>query len=308
MKTDYSVVIPVYNEEQNLLELYRRLTLVLKSQKKTYEVIFVDDGSIDKSPAILISLTKTDKKVKLVTLSRNFGQQASVTAGLEHTSGEVVITIDADLQDPPELLPNFFSKINDGYDVVYGISKTRTDPVVRKFLFDAYYLLMDKFSVYKLPKNVGIFAVMRRPVVTILLSFREQNRWLPALRSWIGFKQIGISYQKPERFAGQAPQTFSKLFKMGLDAFFSFSYVPLRLATLLGMIITIMAFFIGLDVLYQKYVTHTAITGWSGPMLSIVIIGGAQLIILGIIGEYLGRIYDEVKRRPYYIISGKIGF
>lgn len=308
MKIQYSVIVPVYNEEKNLFEFYRRITPVLKSQGKSYEIIFVDDGSLDKSAQVLKNLTKKDKSVKIISLSRNFGQQAAITAGLESAKGEILFTLDADLQDPPELLPQFIAKMSQGYDVVYGISKIRNDPLFRKFLFNLYYLVIEKLSAYPLPKNVGIFALMRRPVVDILLSFQEQNRWFPALRSWVGFKQVGILYEKPERFAGQSPQTFGKLFKMGLDALFSFSYIPLRLATLLGIIVTIVAFLIGLDVVYQKYIAHTAITGWSGPMLSIVIIGGAQLIILGIIGEYLGRIYDEVKRRPYFIVAGKIGF
>ena len=308
MRTKYSVIVPLYNEEKNLTELYNRLSAVLKSQKETYEVIFIDDGSTDASQKKLKQLAKADKKVKIISLSRNFGQQAAVTAGLENCSGDLVVTLDADLQDPPELLPKFFAKVASGYDVVYGISQTRKDPRFRKLLFDGYYWLMSKLSAYPLPKNVGMFAVMRRPVVEVLLSLNEQNRWLPALRSWVGFKQIGIVYKKPPRFAGSPPQTLGKLFKMGLDALFSFSYIPLRLATFLGMGVTILAFFIGLDVIYQKYIAHTAIIGWSGPILTIVIIGGAQLIILGIIGEYLGRIYDEVKKRPFYVISEKIGF
>ncbi|MBI4099910.1 glycosyltransferase family 2 protein [Candidatus Microgenomates bacterium] len=308
MKTYYSVIIPVYNEENNLPELYRRLVAIFKSLDKPYEIVFVDDGSVDRSAKILARLARGNSRVKVITLSRNFGQQAAVTAGLENCSGEIITTMDADLQDPPELLPKLLSKIATGYDVVYGVSATRRDPPLRKFLFNSYYWLMERLSSYPLPQNVGIFAVMRRPIVETLLTLGERNRWLPALRSWVGFRQIGISYEKPARFSGRSPQTVGKLFKMGFDALFSFSYLPLRLATILGLIVTLLVFFVGLDVLYQKFVAHTAITGWSGPMLSIVIIGGAQLIILGIIGEYLGRIYDEVKRRPFYIISQKHGF
>lgn len=308
MKTKYSVVIPAYNEEKNLAELYRRLTSVLKSLDRPYEIIFVDDGSSDRSATILKSFVKKDKKIKAIFLSRNFGQQSAITAGLQSCSGEMVVTMDADLQDPPELLPEFIAKMSQGYDVVYGVSKVRKDPPLRKFLFSCYYKVMERLSSYPLPKNVGIFALMRQPVVATLLSIDEHNRWLPALRSWIGFKQTGLPYEKPPRFAGSPPQTFSKLFKMGLDALFSFSYLPLRLATVLGAGVTVMAFLIGLDVLYQKFIAHTAIIGWSGPMLSIIIIGGAQLVILGIVGEYIGRIYDEVKHRPHYIVSEKIGF
>lgn len=303
-----SIAVPLFNEEKNVGELYRRLRVVLEKIGGTYEIVFANDGSTDGTLEKLLELRKKDKDVKIVSLSRNFGQQAAVTAALDHTSGEIVVTMDADLQDPPELLPRFLEKIHEGFDVVYGVSRTRNDPFLRKFLFKAYYRVMDRLSSFPLPENVGIFAVMRRPVVDTLLSISERNRFLPALRAWVGYKQVGIPYEKPARFAGKAPQTLSKLLRMGLDALFSFSYVPLRLATILGILVTGGAFLVALNVLYQKYIAHTAIVGWSGPMLSVVIIGGAQLVILGIVGEYLGRIYDEVKRRPYYIVSQKIGF
>lgn len=304
----YSVVIPVYNEEANLGELYRQLLAMLKIKDKTYEIIFINDGSKDKSLSILSALNKKDKQVKVVNLSRNFGQQAAVMAGLESAAGEIVATVDADLQDPPEVLSQMLDRVEEGYDVIYGISSSRRDPPVRKLMFNLYYFFMDRLSSFKLPKHAGIFAVMRRPVVATLLTLPERNRWIPALRAWVGFKQLGFSYQKPARFAGREAQSFSKLFKMGMDAIFSFSYVPLRLATYLGLAVSFFSFVVIIDVLYAKLVVGTAILGWASPLVSTLFIGGVQLLILGIIGEYLGRIYDEVKQRPTYVISQKIGF
>lgn len=304
----YSVVIPVYNEEGNLAELHKQLTAVMAKLGKPYEIICTNDASTDKSLQILETLAKKDPNLKIINLSRNFGQQAAVTAGLENSSGDIVATIDADLQDPPELLPKFFQKIAEGFDVVYGVSEKRNDPPVRKLLINCYYLVMDKFSSYKLPRNAGIFAVMTKPVVTTLLAITERNRFLPALRAWTGFNQTGLSYEKPARFAGHETQSFPKLLRLGLDSLFSFSYVPLRLATYLGLFVSFLAFLALADVLLQKLVFGTAILGWASPLVSTLFIGGVQLIILGIIGEYLARIYDEVKKRPYYVVREKIGF
>ena len=302
------MVIPDFNEEVNIDELHRRLANVLEAGEKSYEIIVVNDGSKDSTLHKLVSLQKKDKHLKIINLSRNFGQQAALAAGLDASCGSVVATLDADLQDPPELLPNFFAKLDEGYDVVYGVSTKRNDPWIRKVLFEGYYQIMDRFSPVKFPRNVGIFAAMRRSVVEVLLSMQERNRFIPGLRSWIGFKQVGISYEKPKRFAGKEAQSLSKLFQMGFDSLFSFSYVPLRLATYLGLVVSFFAFLAILQVLYQKLVAGTAILGWASPLISTLFIGGVQLLILGILGEYLGRIYDEVKRRPYYVISEKIGF
>ena len=306
-KALYSVVIPVYNEQGNLLELYRRLIPVME-KTDSFEIIFVNDGSSDKSLSILKGLQQKNKNIKIINLSRNFGQQAAITAGLENCSGGIITTIDADLQDPPELLPKFFAKLQSGFDVVYGVSKQRNDPPVRKFLIGLYYFIIEKFSMIHLPKNAGIFAVMNRPVVNALLEMSERNRFVPALRAWAGFTQTGIVYDKPARFSGKQSQSLGKLFKMGFDAVFSFSYVPLRLATYLGLFVSFVAFLMILNVLYQKLVSGTAILGWASPLISTLFIGGVELVILGIIGEYLGRIYDEVKKRPTYIVAEKIGF
>lgn len=307
-KQKISIVIPVFNEEKNIRELYLRLSGVLGNIGLSYEIILVNDGSMDGSLDLIRIIAKEDPKIKCVSLSRNFGQQAALTAGLELASGDCIVTMDADLQDPPELIPKFFDKIKEGFDVVYGVSIKRNDPLIRKLLFNSYYFVMDRLSPIKFPRNAGIFAVMKQRVVETLLQLSERNRFVPGLRIWIGFKQVGLPYEKAKRFAGKETQTLSKLFRMGFDSLFSFSYVPLRLATYLGLLVSVVAFIIILDVLYQKLYAGTAILGWASPLVATLFIGGVQLIILGIIGEYLGRIYDEVKRRPNFIISEKIGF
>ncbi len=305
---DLSVAIPLYNEEGTVPELYHRLTTVLKSTKLNFEIICVNDGSLDKTLDCLTALQKKDPHLKILSLSRNFGHEAAATAALEHTSGQTVILMDGDLQDPPELIPALLEKINQGYDVVFARHTSRHDPVWKKFVIGAFYLVIEKLSHYKLPTNAGIFSAMRRPAVQVLCALSERNRYLAGLRTWIGFRQIGVDYIKERRFQGAPKQSFTRLLKMGLDAVFSFSYIPLRLTAILGLLVSFGAFLAILQVLYQKFVTNTAILGWTSELISILLIGGVQLITLGIIGEYLGRIYDEVKRRPYYIVSQKYGF
>ena len=305
---ELSIALPFYNEEKNVDELYRRLKKVLNSLGRTYEIVAVNDGSTDQTLKQLERLNKKDKNVKVVSLSRNFGLEAAVTAALDHTSGQVVILMDSDLQDAPEFIPNLLSKLDEGFDVVYASHPRRHDPSLMLLFTKVFFVLLDRLASYQLPKDVGHFCAMRRPVVTVLSSLSERNRFVSGLRAWVGFRQVGIIYEKQSRFAGKQSQTFNKLVSMAFDALFSFSYIPLRLATLFGLLVVIGTVLVTVDVLYQKFVVHTAIIGWAGPMLSILIVGGAQLVILGILGEYLGRIYDEVKRRPYYIVSDKIGF
>jgi dolichol-phosphate mannosyltransferase len=308
MKPYYSIIVPVYNEEKNLPELYNQLTVALEILSKPWEIVFVNDGSIDASEQIIKKLVRQDKFVKAIFLSRNFGQQAAITAGLANSSGEIVAIMDADLQDPPEVMLKLFSQLDKGYEVAYGASVNRNDPLIRKFFFNLYYQLMQKFSSYPIPPNAGIFAAMRRNVATSILTMQEQNRFLPAMRAWVGFKQVGVPYEKPNRFAGKENQSFLKLFKMGFDALLSFSNFPLRWATILGIIVSFIAVILIINVLYQKFVTGAAILGWASTLISILFMGAVQLLTIGLIGEYLGRIYDEVKNRPYYIISKKEGF
>lgn len=303
-----SIAVPFYNEEKNIEEFFSRLEKVLKMMDMPAEIVAVNDGSVDSTLDKLTVIQKKDNRLKIVSLSRNFGHEAAVTAALDNTTGQIVVLMDGDLQDAPEFIPDLVKKLEEGYDVVYAKHSKRNDPAIRKILFHVFYRLMDKISSYKLPLDAGAFSVMRRPVVDVLSQMAEQNRYVAGLRTWVGFSQTGLDYEKQARYAGKAPQTFGKLMKMGLDALFSFSYVPLRLATILGLIVSILAFIAIADVLLQKWVFGTAILGWASPLVSVLFIGGVQLVILGIIGEYLGRIYDEVKRRPYYVVKEKIGF
>lgn len=303
-----SIAVPLYNEEQSVTELFRRLQIVLGGLNYRYEIVMVNDGSRDKTLTILEKLRTKDKRLKIVSLSRNFGREAAVTAGLDCTSGDMVVIMDGDLQDAPEFIPSLLTKLQEGFDVVYAKHEKRHDPTMRLALFKVFYFVLDRLSSFPIPTEVGTFSVLRRPVVNVLSGLTERNRYLSGLRAWVGFKQVGVYYEKQPRFAGKAPQTVGKLMKMGLDALFSFSYIPLRLATYLGLLVSAFAFLMILDVLYQKFFTQAAILGWASPLISTLFIGGVELLMLGIIGEYLARIYDEVKRRPYYVVAQKIGF
>lgn len=306
IKPEFSVVVPFHNEQGNILEFFDRIEKVMGKLTKNWELVAVDDGSTDKTLDILSELSRKDRRVKLVILSRNFGHEPAVTAGLDNSSGEITVLMDGDLQDAPEFIPSLLSRLNEGFDVVYAKHPIRHDGFFKNLLFRGFYWLMGSVSSFKLPLDAGAFSIMRRPAVVALASFAERNRYVAGLRAWIGFRQGELIYEKQARFSGKPPQTMGKLFRMGLDALFSFSYVPLRLATFMGMVVTLGAVVASIDVIYQKYFSHTAIVGWSGPMLSILITGGVQLIILGIVGEYLGRIYDEVRKRPYYIVKDKV--
>lgn len=306
-RLEFSFVVPLFNEQGNVVELCRRLTAVGKKLHKSYEIIIVDDGSTDTTPLKLRTVRKKDTHVKIIALSRNFGQQAAATAGLDHSRGKYIVLMDGDLQDEPEFIPTMFKKLIQGYDVVYAQHPKRQDTIFKRLLIKLFYKLLDKLSSYKLPLDAGMFCLMTRRVVDTLGLMSERNRYISGLRAWVGFAQIGIDYEKKARFAGKPPQTLRKLVRLALDALFSFSYIPLKLATLMGLVVMVGAMAGIVDVFVEKYFTHTAVIGWSGPMLSILITGGVQLFILGIVGEYLARIYDEVKRRPYYIIAEKLG-
>lgn len=304
---ELSVAIPLYNEEKNVDELFRRLTKVVTKISKSFEFIVVDDGSTDKTLEKLIKISKKNSRLKILSLSRNFGHEAALTAAIDHSKGNIVISMDGDLQDSPEFIPNLISGLESGYDVAFAQHFRRSDPLFRKILFIAFYRFMGKLASYPIPLHAGSFSAMRRPVVNSLCQMTEHNRYISGLRAWVGYKQIAVEYEKMPRFAGTPQQTLSKLIRMGSDALFSFSYIPLRLATFLGLLVSFVAFIVIIDVLYQKLVAGTAIIGWASPLISILFIGGIQLIILGIVGEYIGRIYDEIKKRPNYIVKQKIG-
>ncbi len=304
-----SIVIPIFNEEETLQELWKRLYTIISGWKYKTEVIFVNDGSSDSSLAIMKELSSKHPGVlKIVQLSRNFGHQPAVISGISVATGDAVILMDGDLQDTPESLPDLAAKWESGYDVVYAIRAKRKEFFLKRFAFKLFYQIQAKMVDLSIPLDAGLFSILDRKVIDVMMSMREHNRYIPGLRSYAGFKQTGIVVERAERFKGEPRVSTRRLVKLALDGIFSMSHLPLKLATYVGILIAIPSFIIAAFVVGVKLFTDSASPGWASNLASTFFMGGVQLIFLGIIGEYLSRIYDEVKGRPYYIISEKIGF
>ncbi len=304
-----SLVVPVYNEHETLPTFYQRATAALETLKVPFEMIFVDDGSTDGSFEDLRALAQRDPRVRVISFSRNFGHQTAVTAGLHYARGQAVAVIDADLQDPPEFVPKMFEKWREGYQVVYAVRKTRKEGWLKRTAYLAFYRLLRSLAYVDMPLDAGDFAVMDRRVVDELNAMPERNRFVRGIRAWVGFKQIGLEYDRAERFAGESKYSLRKLFKLAYDGVISYSFVPLRLATHLGFAISAVAFalivyLVGLRILYGEKM----IAGWTSTVVVVLFLGGVQLLSLGILGEYVGRIFDEVKRRPLYVVRETVGF
>ena len=304
-----SVVIPIFNEMEVLPELHRRLTSLLAGMKEQYEIIYVDDGSTDISLPYLISLHNADRPhVRVISFSRNFGHQTSISAGLRHATGDAVIVMDGDLQDPPEILPAFIEKWREGNEVVYGIRTRRKENVVKRAAYYIFYKLLHKISYLDIPIDSGDFSIIDRKVVDVLIRMPERNRFVRGLRTWIGFRQTGIPYERDRRFAGKPKYTFTKLFKLAYDGLITFSYYPLRLSTKLGFLFSALAMVsVGL-IIFLKVTRGFLPQGWASTVVVILFISGLQFFILGIFGEYLGRIFEEVKGRPQYVVKTMLGF
>lgn len=298
----YSIVVPVFNEEEVLGQFYVRVTAVMEKITEEYEIIFVNDGSVDKSLSILKSFNSEDKKVRIICLSRNFGHQTAITAGLEHAAGEAIIVMDADLQDSPDIIPEFIEKWKNGFKVVYGIRK-RNEIFIKKIAYSFFYKILRKISDIEIPEEVGDFSLMDRVVVDAINSARERNRFVRGLRSWVGYKQAGVEYNRPTRAKGEPKYTLIKLIKLALDGFFAFSWVPLRLSSFLGFGISIVSLLLIIYGLYAKIFLDVKVAGWASLFVAVLFVGGIQLIILGILGEYIARIYEETKQRPLYVIK-----
>ncbi len=307
-RPEVSVVLPVYNEGDNLLQLHRRLTDVLQAQSILYEVIFVDDGSTDGSTPLLHQLAASDPHVRLIRLARNFGHQTAISAGIDFASGQAVIVMDADLQDPPEVLPQFIDKWREGYEVVYAVRRKRKEHPLKRMAYAGFYRLLKPLARVDIPLDSGDFCIMDRRVTDLLRAMPERNRFLRGIRSWVGYRQIGLEYERDARYAGEAKYTMSKLLKLALDGLVSFSYLPLRLASLLGFAVSLSAFALGARTVYMKLRYPDFIAGFTTIVVGITLLGGIQLITLGIMGEYIGRIFDEVKQRPLYTVREVIGF
>lgn len=309
-KPTISIVVPVYNEEPVLPELHRRVCAVMDAGNETWELVLVNDGSRDRSAEVIAQLHEQDERVKGISFSRNFGFQIAATAGLDHALGNAIILSDADLQDPPEVYPEMIAKWREGYDVVYGQRKSRKGETWFKLVTaKVFYRLIHRITNINIPLDTGDFRLMDRRIVEAIRNMPERNRFLRGLVPWVGYKQIGIEYERQARFAGESKYgSVRQMLPFALDAITSFSYVPLQLATYLGFIIAVIsALAILAVVLIRLFGPHTPLLGQATTLVAVLFLGGVQLISLGIIGEYLGRIYDEVKGRPLYLIDQKWG-
>lgn len=299
-----SVVIPIYNEEANLPTLHSRLTSVMQSMGMSYELIYVNDGSRDASPVMLKALSQTDPHARYVLLSRNFGHQIAVSAGLDRARGNRIAIIDADLQDPPELIKDLSAKMDEGFEVVYARRRKRPGESFMKLLTaKVFYRLLAKITSVSIPVDTGDFRLMDAKVVHYLKLMPEQQKFLRGQISWIGFRQTYIEYDRQSRAGGVTGYTYAKMIKFALDGITSFSDFPLKLATITGFTISSVAFLVLLYALYGKLVANTAVDGWASLIVSILFLGGVQLLTIGIIGEYIGRISQNVKNRPLYIVD-----
>ncbi len=302
-----SVVAPVYNEAETLEEFYRQVVRVLEGYD--YEIIFVNDGSVDNSWEVLRKISEKDNRVRSLRFSRNFGHQAAISAGLDHAKGDAVIIMDSDLQDPPELIPAMIAKWREGYDVVYGTrSERQGEGLFKKWTATFFYRLFRQTTNIDAPLEAGDFRLLSRPVVEAIRQLPERVRFLRGLVSWAGFQQVGIPYSRKKRFAGTSKYPLWRMLRFAFDGITSFSSVPLQFASFLGLVVTMIAFLVGLYSLYIRLCTPTAVQGWTSILIVIIFLGGIQLVMIGVIGEYIGRIYEEVKRRPLYLVQEKIGF
>ena len=302
-----SIVVPVFNEQDGIHHFYQTLTSCLKEANVRLEIIFINDGSVDNSWKILNDLHVLDPKVKLIDLSRNFGHQNALTAGIESASGDAVVLIDMDLEDVPATILEFLVKWREGYEVVYAIRKSRQVSFVMKVMFSVFHRLNALISDFHM-ESAGIFCLMDRCVVEQFKKFPERDRYIPGLRVWVGYKQIGIKSDRGQRYDGRSRVGIFRMIKLAADSIFSFSTLPLRFAIFFGMIFSFISFCIVGWILWIKLFTVLAIPGWTSILCAVMLIGGVQLICMGLQGEYLLRVFNEVKNRPNYIVREVVGF
>jgi len=304
-----SLVIPVFNEAETLDALFAAIRERIDILDLTYEVVLIDDGSRDRSREILTEMTRRDVRFRSVHFSRNFGHQAAVTAGLHFARGNAVVVMDADLQDPPWLLEAMVARWREGFDIVYAqrVKRHGEGPLKRAFAF-AYYRLLRRMTDVDIPADTSDFCLMDRRVVDLLNQLPERNRFLRGLRAWLGFRQISVPFERPPRHAGEPKYTFWKSLALGVNGVVAFSKVPLRFATYLGLTVSMGSAVLAAWAFYQRLAGRDTVRGWASTMVVMLFLGGVQLLMIGVVGEYLSRIYDEVKQRPLYIISDLRGF
>jgi polyisoprenyl-phosphate glycosyltransferase len=301
-KPTLSVVAPVYNEEETLPEFCRRLYKTMTETGKSWEVVFVNDGSKDRSSQIIESYPSGNGQIQILEFSRNFGHQSAVTAGIDHAKGSAIIILDSDLQDPPEIIPKMIKRWEEGIDIIYAVRKKRKESWLKKLSYYLFYRLLKLLSDTDIPMDSGDFCLMDKAVAEQLRRLKEYRRFIRGLRAWVGFRQEPLEYERDGRFAGAEKYSLIKLLRLAFDGLLSFSYLPLRLAILTGVIVMAAGFAEAVYIIYLRFFSSQSVTGIAGLSVIILILGGMILLFLGLIGEYIGRLYDEVKGRPNYIV------
>jgi dolichol-phosphate mannosyltransferase len=307
MTPQISLVIPLYNEEKSLPLLVERLNKLMDGSAVSMEVVLINDGSKDNTAAMMQQLALADGRYHCVFLARNYGHQIALSAGISEAAGsEALMILDGDLQDPPELFPEFHSRLKEGYDVVYAVRKNRKESFFKKTAYYTFYRILKKISYIDIPLDSGDFSLISRRVADILNKMPEESRYIRGMRSWIGFKQIGVEYDRSERAAGDSKYSLGMLMKLAFNGIFNFSEIPIKFITKLGVLSVVIALLYFIVTLVQKFVFGDVPTGFTGLLFVIILFGGVQLISLGIIGEYIVRIFFQVKNRPLFIIRNKI--
>ena len=299
-----SVIIPVYNEKEVLLEFHKRLSSVIGKLMLEAEILYVNDGSTDTTLDIIHELAKTDERITCIDLSRNFGKEIALTAGFDHAIGDAVVAIDADLQDPPELIPQLLENLKDGYDVIYAQRNSRKgESFLKKTTASYFYRLMQQFGRTSIPQNTGDFRILNRRAVNALKQLREHHRFMKGLFTWIGYRQKAIQYDRDPRYAGKTKWNYWKLWNFAIEGITSYTAAPLKLATYFGFVVAALAFVYVAVIIIKTILFHEVVKGYPSLMVVILFLGGIQLIFIGFIGEYLGRTYNESKHRPLYFLN-----
>jgi glycosyltransferase involved in cell wall biosynthesis len=304
MSCQVSFIIPIYNEEENIHRLSERIQKVAGEIGLTYELLFVNDGSRDRSVELIRAMAKQNPAVRYINFSRNFGHQVAVSAGLDHCKGEYIVIIDADLQDPPELIKEMYARMQEGFEVVYAKRRSRAgESFMKKYTARTFYRILSAITSIDIPLDTGDFRMIHRKVVEVLRHMPEQQKFLRGQISWAGFRQTYVEYDRDERHAGETGYTYKKMIRFALDGITSFSNMPLKFATMLGFLVSFISFILSLWALYSHFISKNYVQGWTSLMLVVLFIGGVQLVCIGIIGEYISRLSANVRNRPLYIID-----
>ncbi|GAB4117853.1 MAG: glycosyltransferase family 2 protein [Roseiflexaceae bacterium] len=305
----YSIVAPVFNEQELVAEFCQRTIAAMEKLQEPFEIVLVNDGSRDRSPLIMRELHESDPRIKVINFSRNFGHQLAITAGIDYALGQAVVVIDSDLQDPPEVIPNLIQAWKEGNQVVFAVRTEREgETAFKKATAAMFYRIIRNITNVDIPVDTGDFRLMDRKVVDALKQMREQKRFMRGLSVWVGFRQTGVGYKRDARKAGETKYPLKKMLKFAMDGITAFSYLPLQIATYIGFTVAVLGLLGILAVILLRLLTGNELAGQATTLVAVLFMGGVQLVCLGILGEYLGRIYDEVKRRPLYIVAEALGY